>query len=57
MDQHFAGSNEIQPFTESAVLLTVFLLIGIEITAQRTLITRYLSRVTGLCTSLFLLRK
>jgi len=57
MDQHFAGSNEIQPFTESEVLLTVLLLIGIEITAQRTLITRYLSRVTGLCTSLFLLRK
>jgi hypothetical protein len=57
MDQHFAGSNEIQPFTESEVLLTVLLLIGIEITAQRTLITRYLSRVTGLCTSFFLLRK
>lgn len=51
MGQSFAGSNEIVPVPEPAVILSALLLLGTLIYTQRSLITRYLSRAMGLCYS------
>ena len=51
MGQSFAGSNEIVPIPEPAVVLSALLLLGTLITTQRILITWYICRLVGLCFS------
>jgi len=57
MGQSFAGSNEIVPVPEPAVILSALLLLGTLIYTQRALITRYLSKAMGLCFSVLFVWK